>query len=234
MRVAAISDLHGNLPDYREAFKDVELLLICGDIAPLNVQANNYKSKRWFNEEFSRWIDSLPIQKCFFIAGNHDFLAERSPDWIYTHFTKSDKATYLCNDSIDYISSDGNVYSIFGTPYCHIFGNWPFMRDGERLEKYFDQMPEFCDIVISHDAPYGTSDICFQFDSSDEDEHRGNIQLREAILKKDPRYLFHGHLHSSNHDLEFLGDTRVFNTSVIDENYELKYEPLILNINKNE
>lgn len=71
MKVVVISDLHGNLPDYREIFKDVELLLICGDIAPLNVQANNYKSKRWFNEEFSWWIDSLPIQKCFFIAGNH-------------------------------------------------------------------------------------------------------------------------------------------------------------------
>ena len=71
MKVAAISDLHGNLPDYREAFKDVELLLICGDIAPLNVQANNYKSKRWFNEEFSWWIDSLPVEKCYFIAGNH-------------------------------------------------------------------------------------------------------------------------------------------------------------------
>ena len=71
MKIAVISDLHGNLPDYHEDFKDVELLLICGDLVPLNIQDNNYKSKRWFNEQFNRWIDSLPVEKCYFIAGNH-------------------------------------------------------------------------------------------------------------------------------------------------------------------
>lgn len=71
MKTAVISDLHGNLPDYHEVFKDVELLLICGDIAPLKVQANDRKSKKWFNEKFSAWISSLPVEKCYFIAGNH-------------------------------------------------------------------------------------------------------------------------------------------------------------------
>lgn len=150
---------------------------------------------------------------------------------MYTHFTKSGKATYLCNESIDYISNDGNVYRIFGTPYCHIFGNWPFMRDDERLEKYFDQMPEFCDIVVSHDAPYGCSDICLQ---RMEVEHIGCAPLREAILEKKPRYVFHGHLHSSNHEEELLGDSKVYNTSILDEYYNISYKPLILEISKNE
>lgn len=231
MKIAVISDLHGNLPDYHEDFKNVELLLICGDLVPLNIQANNYKSKRWFNERFNRWIDSLPIQKCFFIAGNHDFLAERSPDWMYTHFTKSSKATYLCNDSIDYTSKDGSVYKIFGTPYCHLFGNWPFMISDETLRKKFSEIPYNIDILISHDAPYGCCDICLE-SYWNQGEHLGNVPLREAILEKTPKYVFVGHLHSASKEIEQLSTSKITNCSVLNEQYKLVYPPKCLTLEK--
>ena len=41
IKVVAISDLHGYLPEIPEC----DLLCICGDLVPLNVQANSRKTR---------------------------------------------------------------------------------------------------------------------------------------------------------------------------------------------
>lgn len=234
MKIAVISDLHGKLPIYPSYFwdelKDCEILLICGDILPLNIQMDMSASQKWLIEEFKPWAVELPIEQVVFIAGNHDFFCERRKKDMLHWFTKHDKVTYLHNDYIDYLSiQDSKIYRIFGTPYCHRFGSWAFMRDEETLTKKFKVIPDNVDILISHDAPYGTSDICFQGFSSDKG-HIGCPELRDAIIEHKPKYNFHGHLHSSNHEEEILGETKVYNTSVLDENYQLTYKPLIIRI----
>ena len=40
----------------------------------------------------------------------------------------------------------------------------------------------------------------------------------------------HGHLHSANHGEELLGDTKVYNTSILNEQYNLVYEPLMIRL----
>ena len=143
-------------------------------------------------------------------------------------FSSHDKVTYLKNEYVDYLSiQDSKVYRIFGTPYCHIFGNWAFMRSEEILAKKFSQIPNNIDILISHDAPYGTSDICFEGWSKG---HIGCPELRNAILEKKPKYNFHGHLHTANHGEEILNETKVYNTSILNESYEIVFEPLIIRI----
>ena len=75
MVVASISDLHGNLIPYPSWYwrelDQCEILLICGDIIPLNIQHNIPKSKEWLLNDFKQWCKSLPVEKIFFIAGNH-------------------------------------------------------------------------------------------------------------------------------------------------------------------
>ena len=234
MKIAVISDLHGNLPiypsKYWEGIEECELLLICGDILPLHCQSKAIESRLWLVDEFKPWAASLPVEQVFFIAGNHDFWFERNDLMAHQIFSPHDKVRYLKNEYIDYISSqDAKIYHIFGTPYCHQFGNWAFMRDEETLAKKFSQIPNNIDILISHDAPYGTSDICFEGFSTGKG-HIGCPELRDAIIASKPKYNFHGHLHSSNHGEEILGGTKVYNTSVLNESYELVYEPLIIKI----
>lgn len=52
MKIAAISDLHGNLSfDVKKS----DILCICGDIIPLDVQRNYQGSKDWFKKRFIPW-----------------------------------------------------------------------------------------------------------------------------------------------------------------------------------
>ena len=234
MKIAVVSDLHGHLPiypsPYWEGIEECELLLICGDILPLHCQSKMIESRLWLTDEFKPWVESLPVEQVYFIAGNHDFWFERNDLTAHQIFSSHDKVRYLKNEYVDYISTqDAKVYRIFGTPYCHQFGNWAFMRDEEILVEKFKVIPDNVDILISHDAPYGVSDICFQGFSSDKG-HIGCSELRDAIIEHKPKYNFHGHLHSSNHEEEILGETKVFNTSILDESYNLMYKPLIIRI----
>ena len=235
MKIAVISDLHGHLPTYPSPYwrgiEECELLLICGDILPLNCQTNMIESKRWLIEEFKPWAASLPVEQVYFIAGNHDFWFEKNDIEARKIFSLNDKVTYMKNEYLDYYASiqDSKTYRIFGTPYCHIFGNWAFMRGEETLAHKFSEMPDNVDILISHDAPYGTSDICFEGFSTSKG-HIGCPELRDAIIEKKPKYCFHGHLHSSNHGEEVLGETKVYNTSLLNEQYNLVYEPLMIRL----
>lgn len=75
MTISCISDLHGHLPiypsSYWEGIEECELLLICGDILPLNIQMDMTASQKWLIEEFKPWAAELPVEQVVFIAGNH-------------------------------------------------------------------------------------------------------------------------------------------------------------------
>ena len=234
MTISCISDLHGHLPiypsPYWEGIEECELLLICGDILPLHCQSKMIESRLWLIDEFKPWAASLPVEQVFFIAGNHDAWLERNDLIAHQIFSSHDKVTYLKNEYIDYLSiQDSKVYRIFGTPYCHIFGNWPFMRDEETLAYKFSRIPENVDILISHDAPYGVSDICFQGWSAD-GQHKGCPELRDVIIEKKPKWNVKGHLHSTNREIEILGETKVVSCSILDESYRLIYDPQIIKL----
>ena len=224
IKVVAISDLHGYLPEIPEC----NLLCICGDLVPLNVQANSRKTRKWLTKEFKPWCESLPCYKVLFIAGNHDLHFENL-DFMKAQFPKDDKVTYLFNEEYSYQSKDGKIYSIFGTPYCQIFGNWAFMLPSKELEKAYSKIPENLDILMTHDAPYGVSDILLQKEYYT-GEHIGNKPLAKAILQKAPKIVCHGHLHSTSREFEELGYSKVVNCSIKDECYDSIYDPIVFKL----
>ena len=236
MTISCISDLHGYLPPYPNEWwgdlQSCEILCICGDIFPLYIQTNMAESKKWLLEKFKPWAADLPVEKILFIGGNHDFFCERLKKDMFHWFSKHDKVTYLHNTGIDYISTqDTKVYSIFGSPYCHQFGSWAFMRDEETLVKKFNEIPESLDILITHDAPkLGTIGTILQPNKFNTGIDAGGEELAEAILKKKPRYVFSGHIHSGNHNLETIEGIKLANCSILNENYQLYYNPLIIKI----
>lgn len=49
-----------------------------------------------------------------------------------------------------------------------------------------------------------------------------------AIIDKKPKYAFCGHIHEGNHWLLDAGETA--NVSILDDSYDINYEPLYLDI----
>lgn len=229
MKVIALSDLHGTLLPVEDYFEPCELVCICGDIVPLNVQANSRKTRKWLTEEFKPWCESLPCDKVIFIAGNHD-LHLGNLDFMYTQFPKDEKVTYLFHESYVYTSKSGKEYSIFGTPYCKLFGNWAYMELDSVLDKLYSEILENLDILLTHDQPYGWGDILEDNVVWNTGDHIGNKPLAKAILDKSPRFQFNGHLHSCTHNLVEIGSTNHYNVSLKNEKYEPVYDPLVVEV----
>lgn len=224
-----MSDLHGYLPKVDPC----ELVLICGDIVPLNVQEKFMYTYKWFSTIFKEWAENLPCQKVLFIAGNHELHFPSHYDKYKDLFPNDSKVTYLCHEQYNYIGSDGNEYSIFGTPYCEEFGDWAFMLPGKQLGEKFLEIPEKLDVLLTHDQPRMFGDILLQEDCPwATGEHIGNSVLTLAILAMSPKYQFNGHLHSCDHNQIMIGDTVHYNVSLKDESYQVAYNPLYLEIDK--
>ena len=226
MKICTVSDLHGYLPE----LKPCELVLICGDSVPLEYQASSKKTKKWYDTTFRKWAGELPCDKVLFIAGNHDFYCEDNLLTMKELFPDDNKVTFL-QDELYIHLTDGKMYTIYGTPWCKQFGDWAYMKSQDELLKKWEGVPPSLDILLTHDAPYGTSDLlmetnCWWYTT----DHIGNPALQQIIKETHPRYNFHGHLHSTNHDCEMLDETKVYNVSLLSEQYEPIYEPLILDI----
>ena len=225
MKIVAISDMHGYLKDVPEC----DLLLIAGDILPLRIQFDMKASLEWLEEVFIPWAERQQCEKVVFIAGNHDAvfdelgLVEEITDIFMDH---SHWLTYLENESIK-LNIRGERISIFGTPYCSMFGEWSFMLEDDELEKVYKNIPDEVNIILSHDAPYGTSDVCSEGPAKNEG-HIGNKPLAKALENVKFDLLIHGHLHTSNHEAEELNGGLVYNVSLLDENYKPAFEPLEL------
>ena len=239
MKFVAIADQHGIL---RDLPKPADTLLIAGDVVPLRFQCYSKDSKKWFKEKFIPWATEQPVHTVVMVAGNHDFWLERHGDE-FEEMCKGTNILYLENELI-FIKpkeSDNRVYGIYGTPLCKPFGNWAFMKELEYQRKVFEEglkrvneqreirspHNEIKTILLSHDAPYGVSDIIQQKSCSwyDGKSHIGNKALAEFITEMKPDINIHGHLHTTNHDPEMLAETEVRCVSVLNEDYDLAYEP---------
>ena len=229
MKIIAISDIHGYLPEIKEAF---DLLLIAGDICPVYCHSTAFQAD-WLLSDFLAWVAQLPFKdehsKVVVIAGNHDFVLSR--DWFNTDSwceKSNGRLVYLCNEEYTF-KCEGKDYRIYGTPYCKQFGSWAFMVPLNEIGNYYKDIPGGIDILISHDAPgFGGFGFIREGDYTGVDA--SNPVLAKHILRAKPKYAFHGHIHSSSHDLKEVEGIKACCVSIMNEAYEPKYEPLMLDI----
>lgn len=221
MKICALSDMHGQLVD----IKPCDLVLICGDSVSLNMQRYDETTEEWYRYVFKPWADKLPCDKVLWIAGNHDNM-QGSYHAYKEMFPDMDKVTYLEDEGI---IVEG--LKIWGTPWCKVFGRWHFMASPEKLKERYSLIPENLDILITHDAPYGCSDVlldrtCPWWTPN----HIGNKELAEAIKEKKPKYHFSGHLHSCNREIIEWEGVKHANVSILGEDYRIEAEPLYLEL----
>lgn len=235
MKVTAISDLHGLLPQIMPC----DVLLICGDIVPLRIQRDAVRSEMWLKNAFAKWVNDLQCQHVIAVWGNHDFigvdlgdnaLGKQRYDMCIGRPTKY-KIEFLDGNYTNVIVGDEQI-TIWGSPWCKIFGNWAFMVSEESLADKFKSIPKGCDIVMTHEPPkIGKMGVITQGPYTG--EKCGSKSIAEAIKLANPRYALSGHIHSAEHKLskyKGAGDTLFANVSLLDENYNNVYDPLTFEI----
>lgn len=233
MKITVLSDFHGVLPVIKEP---TDLVLICGDISPFDIQHLKEQMVYWLHNNFKTWIEELPCKKVIMVPGNHDFYflsrkTRKSRDEFLSIY--DDKLICLWNESYTY-EFEEKKYEIFGTPYCKIFGNWAFMVTNDKLKEKFSLIPPKIDILLSHDPPYGLGDKML-LPKYDDPGNIGNQELRCRLDEFDadelPRYCFFGHIHTGNHEVNKYFNMQYANVSLMDEYCDiLYYKPLTLEI----
>jgi Icc-related predicted phosphoesterase len=215
MKIEVISDLHGETPDISGG----DILVVAGDCTLRN------KVKYWFR--FFDWLSSLPYKYKILIGGNHDhFLAHKvyEKDHIDVPLLKDPNFFYLENSGC----TIGGI-KFWGTPHTPWFrGVCPefkkFMYDSEeKADKYFSQIPQDTDVLITHGPP---RDIL--------DQNRnlfpcGCHILRKHLERTQPKLHVFGHIHENGGQTFVLkgekNDTLCANVAYLDENYQVRDGP---------
>lgn len=234
--------MHGQLNGFEIPEGDV--LCIAGDISPLKIQKNMPEMISWLRKTFIRWVEDLPVEKVFLVAGNHDFIFENGDykaEAIASLNILNSRITYLENASCMY---DGKLF--YGSPYVIGPAGWAFYDSTKKLDIIDETMPRGVDVAIFHQPlEYGGNGRVFQVPDwmigntipshlllTPEYLHPsyGSVALDNIVEMKKPRLVLTGHVHSGNHNISNLFDTQIANVSVLDEDYKLKYNPFVIDL----
>ena len=156
--------------------------------------------------DFIEWFTALPYKYKIFIAGNHDdCLFGANIDGL------PQNCFYLCNSGI-------NIEGVkfYGVPM--------FMEDamsGE-YDKNIQQIPDDTDILVTHQPPYSVLDFSANL-------HYGDRKLLQTVHRIKPKYHLFGHIHDA-YGIVKSEHTTFVNAAILSENYELKNEPILLEI----
>ncbi|MEN9611408.1 MAG: hypothetical protein RLZZ628_2222 [Bacteroidota bacterium] len=207
MKIVFISDTHG---------KHDELKLPNGDML---IHAGDVSSRGTLPQMqlFLDWFEKQPFKYKIFIAGNHDFLAEREPNLFESLIPKN--CIYLKNNGIEI----EGIY-IWGSPITPWFYNWAFNRHrGQPIAKYWDMIPKKTDILVTHGPPFGILDETvtgFKVGCEALEQKIKDLQLKIHVF---------GHIHEAS-GVKKVGETTFINASVLDINYKLCHPPVVQEI----
>lgn len=207
MKVLATSDLHGQLPK----IDPCDLLIIAGDICPLDNHDRNYQYT-WLNTTFSEWAYDTPAEEIILIAGNHDF---ELMDYRTARNLPVPNLTYL-KDSIHV----WNGIRFYGIPWVPNLPRWAFYATDEAMYAAYDAIPLDTDVLITHGPPLHVGDKSSpRFGSM----HCGHPAVNSAVQRVSPRLTINGHIHEG-HGLHWHAGLPVWNVSYLDDYYKPIYK----------
>lgn len=209
MHIVAISDTHGKHRDL-QPLSEGDVLIHAGDV-----------SRGGMKEQVTDFLEWFAVQNHthkIFIAGNHDFFFEQADP---------DEVNSIIPDGIIYLNDSGleiNGVKFWGSPITPWFNNWAFNRDrGDEIKKHWDLIPDDTDVLITHGPPSGILD---------ETVYGNRTGCEELLLRVDqvkPKFHIFGHIHE-DYGTFTKGETTFVNVSVLDDWYEMRNQPRILNI----
>jgi Icc-related predicted phosphoesterase len=211
-RIVAISDTHSRHQQFSN--------LPPGDIL---IHAGDATVQGKFDEviEFNRWLGTLPYKHKIFVAGNHDFLFEKSPEFARALITN---ATYL-QDSFVIIEG----LKIYGAPWQPRFFDWAFNVDrGAKIRRKWEMIPADTEVLITHGPPHGILDSVIDRWTG-QSEAVGCEELLPIVKHIKPRVHIFGHIHAGYGQITQDG-IQFVNASSCNELYKVVHPPLVIDL----
>jgi len=206
VRVAAVADLHGHLPEVEPC----DLLVVAGDALP---RGRADTQRAWVETDFAPWLDRQEAGAIVGVAGNCDLAAADDPSllpslpWIYLEDESREVAGVR----------------VFGSPLALPFGSWPFMAPEEELAHVWTTIPDDTELLVVHGPPLGLGDTIYS------GAHVGSPSLRER-LEKLPRLraAIWGHIHEA-HGRGRVGGVEWINAAIV-EDWRIEHGPEYLDL----
>ena len=149
MRIVAVSDLHGHLPE----IPPCDLLLLAGDLCPVRGGHDPLTQSKWLAGRFRPWLDAVPAERVVGVAGNHDFVFQKAPHLVPDGL----RWTYL-QDS----ETTERGLKVYGLPWQPEFGDWAFNANPAKMRAVAEQIPADTDILVMHGPPRGYGDRVYR------------------------------------------------------------------------
>lgn len=209
IRICFISDTHNN--HKKLLLPDADIIVHAGDMTSMG--------KEHEIRNFFKWYSKLNYKHKICVAGNHDMLFD----------TSGFHARSLVPHNVKYLEDSGITlmgYNFYGSPVQSPFFNWGFMKPESKLKQHWEAIPDDVDVLITHAPAYGILDSMLI-----KDDKLGSPSLTEEILNR-VKPLVHvcGHIHSG-HGYKVVNNTTFINASILNEEYEVHYNPILLEIN---
>lgn len=226
MRITAVSDLHGHLPD----IDPCDLLLLAGDLCPVRGGHDTNTQAAWLNGPFRKWLDEVPAETVVGIAGNHDWIFQKAPErvplglrWVYL---QDSQATI-------------KGLKIHGCPWQPWFHDWAFNARPDQMRYAAGLVPTDTDVLVMHGPPRGYGDRARRYEQmpvhgacgparfSYENVGCPHLLSRVQLVSRLKLVVF-GHIHSGHGRFvierpDQAHDTVLANVSFVDENYFPSY-----------
>ena len=208
MRFVAISDTHGCHRELRLPRGDV--LLHAGDCT--------MRGRKEELTDFLAWFGKQPFAHKIFIAGNHDFILEKTaPESIQALLPEG--VTYLNDSGV----SVGGI-PVWGSPVTPWYFNWAFnRRRGPEIRKHWDLIPADTRILLTHGPAHGFLDLTVT------EQNVGCQDLLRKILVLQPQVHVCGHIHESYGSIRRSG-IHFINASVVNERYSIMNKPVVFDL----
>jgi Icc-related predicted phosphoesterase len=193
VKLALLSDLHGNLPDV----PDSDVIVIAGDICPDNdhtIRDNDACAALQYDWLKTKWVPWAQAcnREIVAIWGNHDFIGQTAG--LVDELRKDVSGLSWLHGWGDYACACGITFQ--GHPFVHNLHRWAFNLDDDKLAK-LDGMLGKADVWVTHGPPYGHCDKVAGTMLFGGDPHVGSKSLVGPLADKQPRLHVCGHIHEA-------------------------------------
>ena len=217
MKIYATSDLHGNLEGINPTGCDV--CVIAGDLDYHGFDDPD-RHRIFIEGTVCGFATAFPTVKFVLVAGNHDLFRPDNIKWPSNVICLRDSGCTI------------NGVRFWGTSLVYAWRKgcrWAnATSSGAHARFMWSHIPVGTDVLVTHMPPY-IPDSSVDWSCKGQ-EHDGSRILAEEIKRAKVRCVICGHVHEGEHCKQMLGNTAVFNVSRCDNNHNVTYAPLVIDL----